>query len=288
MYIWYELIIKNHIKKQKVVRRLYVLNFCMHSILLYATKHQMEKFENKNEMHWYERLLMKVIDSGEIPEHIAIIMDGNRRYARKMMFDSVAQGHQLGAEKLRQIIEWLSILHGVKMLTVYAFSLLNFNRVEDEVTALMDLAEKTFSDMADTPDFFHKNNCKVQFIGRIEMLEERVLKQIRRVESVAPENPEFILNICVCYTAHDEIERARDKCLSENVKPTYNEVFNRLDLPCKPDLLIRTSGVNRMSNFLLMQCSDTPIVITDILWPELTVLEMAKILLKYQLRNYLP
>lgn len=243
---------------------------------------------DKADLKWYERLLMKVIDSGEIPEHIAIIMDGNRRYARKMMFDSVSQGHQIGAEKLRQMIEWLSLLHGVKILTVYAFSILNFNRSSDEVKSLMDLAEKTFSDMADKPDFFVRNNCKVNFLGRIDMLEERVLKQIRRVESVSQKNPEFILNICVCYTSHDEIERARDKCYQENITPSYQAVFNRLDLPKNPDLLIRTSGVNRMSNFLLMQCRETPIVVSEVLWPEITAFEVAKILLRYQLRNYLP
>ena len=243
---------------------------------------------DKADLKWYERMLMKVIDSGEIPEHIAIIMDGNRRYARKMMFDSVSQGHELGAEKLRQMIEWLSLLHGVKILTVYAFSILNFSRSPDEVKSLMDLAEKTFSDMADKPDFFIRNNCKVNFLGRIDMLEERVLKQISRVESVSQKNPEFILNICVCYTSHDEIERARDKCFQENITPSYQAVFDRLDLPKKPDLLIRTSGVNRMSNFLLMQCRDTPIVISEVLWPEITAFEVAKILLRYQLRNYLP
>ena len=253
-----------------------------------SDQNSMQTFDERTDIRWYERLLMRIIDAGEIPEHIAIIMDGNRRFAKKMMFDSVIKGHEFGAEKLKQIIEWLSLLHGVKILTVYAFSLLNFNRVEEEVQSLMNLAEKTFSDMADSPEFFTKHNCKVQFIGKTELLDERVKKQIKRVEECAPPNAEFVLNICVCYTSHDEIERARDKCFQENIQPSYDQVFKHLDLPSKPDLLIRTSGVNRMSNFLLMQCRETPIFITDVLWPEITAFDIAKMLLRYQLRNYLP
>lgn len=242
----------------------------------------------KDEIHWYEKMVLRIIDSGEIPEHIAVIMDGNRRYARKMMLNKVSEGHILGASKLKQIIEWLSLLHGVKTLTVYAFSLLNFKRSEEEVNDLMNLAEKTFGDMADSPEFFTQHNCKFCFIGRYDLLEERVLKQIKRIQDLSPPNPEFILNICVCYTSHDEIERARDQCIQNHISPTKEEVFKRLDLPHKPDLLIRTSGVNRMSNFLLMQCEETPIVISDFLWPEITIFEIARILLQYQLRNYLP
>lgn len=239
-------------------------------------------------VNWLEHALLKVIDSGEIPEHIAIIMDGNRRYARKMGFATVAEGHKVGAKKLKQTIEWLSELHGVKMLTVYAFSLLNFERNQDEVKGLMDIAVETFSEMAAQSDEMKRRSCAIRFIGRTELLEKRVLDEIRRVEAAAPENPQFVLNICVCYTSHDEIERARDSCLEQNITPTLDDVFQRLELPNKPDLLIRTSGVKRMSNFLLMQCAETPIVVVDKLWPELSVYDFAKMIIKFQLRKSLP
>ena len=237
---------------------------------------------------WYEKLLMNIVNSGEIPKHIAIIMDGNRRYAKKMNFEKVAEGHQEGANKLKQLIEWLSLLNGVKVLTVYAFSLLNFKRNQEEVADLMDLAEKTFKEIADNPQTLAEKNCKVNFIGEVQMLEEKVIKQIRRCEENAPKNPKFILNICVCYTAQDEIEQARDKCIENNISPSYDEVFKNLMLPQKPDLLIRTSGVLRMSNFLLMQCDHTPIYITNELWPELSAYTLFKILISYQLRKMYP
>lgn len=242
------------------------------------------------ELNWIQRGLMRIVDSGEIPEHIAIIMDGNRRYARKYLLPKVGEGHREGAEKLKQVIKWLSVLHGVKELTVYAFSLLNLNRAKDEVKDLMDLAESTFKEMADNPQFFEDHNCKIRFIGRVdhEELEERVKVQIKRVEEVGPTNPEFILNICTLYTSHDEIEQARDDCLAKNIEPTYENVFSHLELPSKPDLLIRTSGVYRMSNFLLMQCANTPIVVTEKLWPEISFYDFVKILIQFQIRNYLP
>ena len=237
---------------------------------------------------WYERFLLRVIDCGEIPEHIAIIMDGNRRYARKMHYATITEGHEMGAEKLKQLIQWLSVLHGVKTLTVYAFSLLNFKRSEDEVNGLMDLAVRTFSEMAAESDELKRRSCAVRFIGRKELFEARVLEQMKKLEDAGPEHPEFVLNICVGYTSHDEIERARDACFGDGVEPTIEEVFGRLELPRKPDLLIRTSGVYRMSNFLLMQCAETPIIVVDKLWPELTILDLAWIMIKYQLRESLP
>ena len=238
--------------------------------------------------NWYERFVLKIIDCGEIPEHIAIIMDGNRRYARKMHLEKVSDGHEIGAEKLKQLIQWLSVLHGIKTLTVYAFSLLNFKRNREEVESLMDLAVRTFGQMAEELGEFRRRNCAVRFIGRKELLDERVQEQMKRVEALGPEHPEFLLNICVAYTSHDEIERARDACFQDKVEPTWEEVFRRLELPRKPDLLIRTSGVQRMSNFLLMQCAETPIIVVEKLWPELNIWDLAKIMIRYQLRHALP
>jgi ditrans,polycis-polyprenyl diphosphate synthase len=239
-------------------------------------------------LSWYERFFMRAVDSGEVPEHIAIIMDGNRRYARKCGYGSVIDGHHDGAKKLKEVIQWLSVLHGVKMLTVYAFSILNFQRNAEEVDGLMRLAVDTFSEVLEEPGRFQRDNCAIRFIGRRELLNPEIRELFEKVEKCAPANPEFVLNVCASYTSHDEIERARDLCRSDGVDVSYHEVFNRLDLPKKPDLLIRTSGVNRMSNFLLLQCAETPIAIVDSLWPELTLFELGKILLRYQLRKSLP
>ncbi|EAY06822.1 undecaprenyl diphosphate synthase family protein [Trichomonas vaginalis G3] len=239
-------------------------------------------------MQWYHKALLRIIDAGEIPRHVAIVMDGNRRYARKEHLESITMGHKMGADKLKEVIEWFSKLNGIEMLSVYAFSILNFQRAQQEVNGLMDLAESTFKELADNPEFFTKNNCKINFIGRIEMLEQRVIDQINRVNQLGPKNPKFILNICVCYTSHDEIEHSRDECIENQFEPNYENVFKHLQLPMKVDLLIRTSGVMRMSNYLLLQCSDANIIVTDKLWPELSIWDLSFILIKHQLRNYLP
>jgi ditrans,polycis-polyprenyl diphosphate synthase len=237
---------------------------------------------------WYERLVLRIVDCGEIPEHIAIIMDGNRRYARKRGYSTVLDGHNDGAQKLRQVIEWLSHLHGVKMLTVYAFSILNFERPADEVAGLMRLAIDTFTQVLNESVRFQREKCAIRFIGRRELLASEIRDLFEKVESTAPPDPEFVLNLCVSYTSHDEIETARDRCFAEGVDPSLPEVFGRLDLPKRPDLLIRTSGVNRMSNFLLLQCADTPIAVVDELWPELKLTTLARILIRWQLRRSLP
>jgi len=239
-------------------------------------------------MNWFNKYLLKVIGTGEIPKHVAVIMDGNRRWARRNHLSSVSQGHEEGAKKLKEMIEWFSLIDGIEMLTVYAFSLLNFSRPKDEVQGLMDLAERTFKEMADKPEFFYEKKCKVCFIGKIDMLEERVQIQIRRMIDAGHPNAKFTLNICACYTSHDEIETARDICLENGLVPSYCNVFSNLALPSKPDLMIRTSGVNRLSNFLLLQSENTPIYITDKLWPDLSPFDIAYIFLKYQLRFVLP
>ena len=239
-------------------------------------------------LKWYQKWLLRVLDSGEIPRHVAIIMDGNRRYARKHHLDSVCLGHKEGAEKLRQVIEWLSQLDGVEELSVYAFSLLNFNRAKEEVNGLMDLAENTFKEIADQPEFFQEHCCKINFIGRIELLEERVLHQIDRINRAAHPNPKFILNICACYTSQDEIEHSRDDCFKEGLEPNYENVFKHLQIPSNVDLMIRTSGVYRLSNYMLMQSKNAQIIVTDKLWPELTLYDLILIFLKYQLRSVLP
>jgi ditrans,polycis-polyprenyl diphosphate synthase len=235
-----------------------------------------------------EKMALHILDRGEIPGHIAIIMDGNRRFARKKGFDRIGEGHRMGGEKLKEVIRWLSILHGVKMLTVYAFSILNFKRSQQEVEELMDLAMSFFSEIRSQQSDIQMQGAALRFIGRKELLSERMQIEMNELEAAAPENPKFVLNICVSYTSHDEIERARDRCKKENGDMTLDSVFQKLDLPCRPDLLIRTSGVWRMSNFLLMQCAETPIAVVDSLWPELSAWDLVKILLKYQLRKVLP
>lgn len=242
----------------------------------------------EEKISWHEQLMLQILDAGDIPEHIAIIMDGNRRYAKKHHLENVGLGHKDGAKTLRKIIQWLSYLHNVKMLSVYAFSILNFRRSPEEVKYLMDLAEGTFQEMADKPEFFTKHRCKVEFIGRIELLEERVKKQMRRVLEANDKNPLFTLNICVCYTSHDEIERSKCQCIEKHIPLNEENIFENLELNSKPDLLVRTSGVMRMSNFMLMQCAKCPIIVSNVLWPEISFKDLIDIILRYQLRNFVP
>jgi undecaprenyl diphosphate synthase len=239
-------------------------------------------------LSWMEKLALRILDRGELPAHIAIIMDGNRRFAKKKGFDRIADGHRYGAEKLKEVIRWLSVLHGLKMLTVYAFSILNFKRSEQEVEDLMSLAVEFFAEVREERKNSQLQSAALRFIGRKELLSPRIQQEMDDLEKSSPEDPQFVLNVCVSYTSQDEIERARDRCKEDNCGMSWDDVFQRLDLPCSPDLLIRTSGVWRMSNFLLMQCADTPIAVVETLWPELSAWDLVKILLKYQLRRVLP
>lgn len=208
----------------------------------------------------------------KIPEHIAIIMDGNGRWAKMRGLPRVA-GHRAGADSVREVVESCETL-GVRYLTLYAFSSENWNRPEKEVKALMDLLEKFLEDKL--PEMM-EDNVKLVAIGRLNKLPEHVRLKLDKAVSATASNTGVTMNLALSYGGREEIVDAAKKLMRRaaageiSAEDVDNKIFSSqmyaADIP-DPDLLIRTSGELRLSNFLLWQLSYAEIVITGKLWPD--------------------
>jgi undecaprenyl diphosphate synthase len=223
-----------------------------------------------------------------IPSHIAIIMDGNGRWAEEKGL-ARREGHKAGVGALRSVIEKAGEL-GVSCLTVYAFSTENWKRPGSEVNFLMKLFRKTLIQQAQ--DLF-KNNVKVQVIGNRNQLEKGILKTIEEVEGLTANNQGLNLNIAFNYGGRQEIF-AMIKKISENVKNgldienlTIEELKNYLYTPTCPEveLLIRTGGERRLSNFLLWQCAYAELYFIDKYWPDFSGEDLIKAIQVFQVRE---
>nr|KAJ3422699.1 hypothetical protein HK105_006873 [Polyrhizophydium stewartii] len=239
------------------------------------------------------RVVLAVARLGPVPRHVAFIMDGNRRFARKLNLQP-GDGHRLGFKRLEETLDWCMQL-GIQVVTVYAFSIENFKRPKDEVDILMDLAERKFAEFATKSDLIEKHGISVRVVGNVDMLPERVYRAACKVTAETRQNTKAILNICCPYTARNEMANAisevvagaqrgdiRDTDICEEAieKCLYTE-------DCPPvDILVRTSGEARLSDFLLWQVSrDCMMHFLDILWPEFSFWDMLPILLNFQ-ANY--
>lgn len=232
--------------------------------------------------------LDEIINVNNLPEHIAIIMDGNRRWAKKNNLNT-AQGHKEGAENLKRISKFANKI-GIKYLTVYAFSTENWKRSEEEVGAIMKLLKFYILDFFKSYD----ENIKVNVIGRIGDLPKDLQKEIRSVEEKTKDNTGLVLNIAFNYGGRDEIVTAvktiTQKVLDGKLKIddiTENEVSNSLYTAGQPDpdLLIRTSGEERISNFLPWQISYSEFIFTDKYWPEYSNSDLLESIQIYQKRT---
>ncbi len=208
----------------------------------------------------------------KIPEHLAIIMDGNGRWAKNRGLPRVA-GHRAGADSVRSIVESCDTL-GVKFLTLYAFSSENWNRPQKEVDALMDLLERFLKEK--TPEMM-EDNVRLTAIGRLDKLPSYVRVELDKAIATTASNTGVTMNLALSYGGREEIVDAAKKLMRKvsageiAVDDVDNDVFSAqmytADIP-DPCLLIRTSGEVRLSNFLLWQLSYAEIVITDKLWPD--------------------
>ncbi len=235
------------------------------------------------------RDLSKEIDKLRIPNHIAVIMDGNGRWGVNKGL-SRSHGHNKGVSVLKNIIK-VSKKLGVKVLTVYAFSTENWSRPIEEVKFLLNLFEKV---LAKEIDELNKELIRIKFIGDLSPFSQDLRKNFIEAENITYNNDQFTLNICTNYGGRQELvkvakELAR-KSISGEIKPDQinEEIFESHLLTCDsqdPDLLIRTSGEKRISNFLLWQLAYSEIYITDVLWPEFDENEFYKAIIDYQSRN---
>ena len=233
--------------------------------------------------------LYQVLNEKRIPKHIAIIMDGNGRWAQKRGMPR-AFGHREGAETLKKIVRFSSDI-GVGALTAYAFSTENWKRPAEEVSLLMKLIAEYLDGNIEE---MHQNNVRVRFIGKTEELSDGLRHKIEKAQTRTANNTGLVLNLAVNYGARTEITRAVQLIASQVrdglIKPediTENTIQQNLytgDLP-DPDLLIRPSGDFRISNFLLWQCAYTEFWYTETNWPDFTPELLVQAIIAFQNRE---
>lgn len=225
----------------------------------------------------------------KIPTHVAIIMDGNGRWAKKRNMPRV-KGHYEGMQTVKKITKYASKL-GIKYLTLYAFSTENWARPKEEVSYLMDLPEKMFTSFM--PELM-ENNVKVEVIGVVEKLPENTRKAVEDAIEQTKNNTGLKLVFALNYGSKDEIVTAVKRIAQGAANNEYKveEIDEQLisdnlftkDTP-DPDLLIRTSGEQRISNFLLWQIAYSEFIFTKVAWPDFVEEEFYKALLEYQSRD---
>ena len=233
-----------------------------------------------------EELLAIGLDPGKMPVHVAIIMDGNGRWARGKGLPRTL-GHRAGVNRLREIIRFSSD-SGIKVLTLYAFSTENWSRPEDEVSTLMGLLIEYFrSEIAE----LHENHVKIHPIGDIGAMPAPVARAIFEAERKTASNEGLVLNIALNYGGRAELLAAVKRIsalpadeiagLSESDLSRYLYTAGEPD----PDLIIRTAGEKRLSNFLLYQCAYSEFYFTDVFWPDFTKDRFVDALRDYQSRK---
>jgi len=236
----------------------------------------------------YEELL-KLIDRKRLPQHIAIIMDGNGRWAKRHNRRRIV-GHLEGTKTIRKIVRFCGEI-GIKILTLFAFSTENWNRPEREIQALMNLL---FKFLRQEINNLQKNNIKLLVSGQIEKLPTKVRVELSKSIDATRENKGLTLNLALSYGGREEIVRAcreiatqvsnKRKKVEDIDEESFNNYLYTTGLP-DPDLLIRTSGEFRISNFLLWQIAYSEIYVTPVLWPDFNRRELLLALIDYQRRE---
>lgn len=234
-------------------------------------------------------VLSKFKDEASVPNHIAIIMDGNGRWAKKRGLPRAA-GHKSGVETVREVLESCVAL-GVKYLTLYTFSTENWKRPKDEVSTLMRLIVQSLHNELDE---MHKNGVKLNTIGELEKLPVEVQKEIKDALKKTENNTTITLNLALSYSGRTEITDTVRKIaeLYAEGKIEKHEINEELissslytkDIP-DPDLMIRSGGEYRISNFLLWQLAYSELYVTDVLWPEFTYKDLIKAVKDFQKRE---
>jgi len=232
-----------------------------------------------------ETALLEKIDRSRLPVHIAIIMDGNGRWAVRRGMPRIS-GHAQGRHAVRRIVEACREL-GVRFLTLYTFSVENWRRPREEVDALMSLIEVVAREETEE---LHRNNVRINVIGRAEGLPSSLLAELQRDMALTAGNTGMVLNLAINYGGRAEIVDAVRKLVSTGTAPEdidENAVSAALYTAGQPDpdLLIRTAGEQRLSNFLLWQMAYSEIFVTDVLWPDFDKQHLYEAILDYQRRT---
>jgi len=243
-----------------------------------------------NVQDYLKKILSKIIITGPVPKHIGFVMDGNRRFAKKHKIE-LKEGHNAGFESMAKILE-ICYECGVESCTVFAFSIENFKRNKFEVDWLMELAKLRFTQIIEQGELCEKFGIKIKILGDKSLLPNDVLKILNNAEEITKNNKRAILNVCFPYTSRNEITNSIKTIISSKIESSkiteelINEnLYTKGQSPL--DLLIRTSGVTRLSDFLLWQVvsSGVEIELVDTLWPDLTPLHIIWILIKFSFKK---
>ena len=227
--------------------------------------------------------MAKQIDVNNIPKHIAIIMDGNGRWAKRRMLPRLA-GHKEGVEALKRVTKAGREL-GVKVMSFFAFSTENWKRDSEEVNGIFDLVKKHLSENFDS---FVNDNIKIVTMGDISKLPQDLYQMLLDIQEKTKNNNDFIVNIGLNYGSRAELVKAFNNLAEKNKKNiTEEDLKNELytcDLP-DPDLVIRTSGEQRLSNFMLFQSAYSELYFPKIHWPDFDKKQLKKAIIEYQSRD---
>lgn len=248
------------------------LNSFIYSLYTHSLEHEIKKNNN-------------------VPKHIGLILDGNRRGARSMGID-IASGYKRGSDKLEEVLDWCWDI-GIKVVSVWIFSTENFSRSEEEVVAIMKLAEKNAIKIRNDPRV-HNEGIQVRFTGEIDLLPDSLQAEIKETESATSHYSNYILNVCVAYGGRAEITNAVRKIarsvqqgklelddITEDLIETHLYTYGLPD----PDLIIRTSGEIRMSGFLLWQGTYSELYFADIFWPLFRKIDLLRAIRTFQQRK---
>jgi len=221
----------------------------------------------------------------KLPDHVAIIMDGNRRWADRRGLARI-QGHEAGLENMRRVVGYLNDCH-VKYATVYVFSTENWNRPKDEVDGLMNLLERRIDAVAAD---FDSSNIRLRHLGSLDGLAESVTKRVEKAIELTKNNTGITLNLAFNYGGRAEIMNAARLMLRDGIsadkidEKLFGEYLYTTGIP-DVDLLIRTGGELRLSNFLLWQSAYAELYFSDVLWPDFDKAELDKALLSFSNRQ---
>lgn len=241
------------------------------------------------ELTWIESMAVRILKHGKIPRHLAVIMDGNRRYAR-LHEETAIFGHRQGFEKLSEVLFWCRQL-GINEVTVYAFSIENFNRPTDEVDALMRLAEDKFVEILENQDRLEEEGVCIRILGDTSHLPLSLQKVCVRLVRATKHYTRCFLNIALSYTSREEMSKAIDNLIAGvesqviemehlNESMVSSAMYSRASPD--PDLLLRTSGEVRLSDFLLWQTGFTVVEFFSALWPNITIWQFFGAILQFQ------
>ncbi|KAL7090600.1 hypothetical protein ACP275_12G051600 [Erythranthe tilingii] len=245
---------------------------------------------------YMRKSLFRILSVGPIPNHIAFILDGNRRYAKKWNL-SEGMGYRAGFLSLMTLCKYCCEL-GVKYVTIYAFSIDNFKRKPHEVDAVMDLMLEKIQGMLKEESIVSQYGVRIYFIGNLELLNEHVRQAAVKAMKATSNNDKIVLLICVAYTSTDEIvHAARESCEAKRARVRLSgarkgdeeelevvdiERHMYMGVAPDPDILVRTSGETRLSNFLLWQTSNCVLYSPRALWPEIGLRHLVWAVLNYQ------